>query len=169
LRGKSHSKTLSLRVHIQVSVPLCEVICVTHVLDSFTDADLANSEQVWAHAFPGEVEQEVYLEAVRSDPISSGHDIVRAIHASGLCWDEFLDTLKTGNLKNWFKGCAGEAVQVPELELLHDVKSCWDSSCIMINHLWASSQYAILAELLFLAGFPFFVQALDYFLVLPNQ
>ncbi|KAI6029104.1 hypothetical protein PISMIDRAFT_122615 [Pisolithus microcarpus 441] len=42
-------------------------------------------------------------------------------------------------------------MQVPELELLWDVKTCWDSSCIMINHLHALHP------------------ALDYFLALPNQ
>ncbi|KAI6011883.1 hypothetical protein BKA83DRAFT_4065217 [Pisolithus microcarpus] len=49
-------------------------------------------------------------------------------------------------------------MQVPELELLWDVKTHWDSSCIMIN-----------SQLLFLADFSLFVQALDYFLALPNQ
>ncbi|KAI6123270.1 hypothetical protein EDD16DRAFT_1421010, partial [Pisolithus croceorrhizus] len=42
-------------------------------------------------------------------------------------------------------------VQVPELELLWDVRTHWDSSCIMINPL----------HTLWLA--------LDYFLALPNQ
>ncbi|KAI6029251.1 hypothetical protein BKA83DRAFT_4047823 [Pisolithus microcarpus] len=42
-------------------------------------------------------------------------------------------------------------MQVPELELLWDVKTCWDSSCIMINHLHTLQP------------------ALNYFLALPNQ
>ncbi|KIK16439.1 hypothetical protein PISMIDRAFT_113345, partial [Pisolithus microcarpus 441] len=74
--------------HLVMCFPHITHICVTHVLDNFTDADLADSGQAWAHAFPGEEEQEEYLEAVRSDPISRGHDIVRAIHASGLHQDE---------------------------------------------------------------------------------
>ncbi|KAI5991337.1 hypothetical protein EDC04DRAFT_2911577 [Pisolithus marmoratus] len=88
--------------------------------------------KAWAHAFPGEEEWEAYLEAVRSDPISRGCDI-------------------TGNLRNWFKGCAGEALQVPELELLQDVRTCWDSSCIMNNRLCTLQP------------------AIDYFLALLNQ
>ncbi|KAF8834807.1 hypothetical protein BDN67DRAFT_914167, partial [Paxillus ammoniavirescens] len=43
------------------------------------------------------------------------------IFSSSLRHDEFLDTVKTGNMKNWFKGPMGEAEQVPKLELLRDV------------------------------------------------
>ena len=41
----------------------------------------------------------MYIEAVRSDPIARGHDIIRAIRASGLRREEFMNTIKTGNLE----------------------------------------------------------------------
>ncbi|KAF9239469.1 ribonuclease H-like domain-containing protein [Melanogaster broomeanus] len=63
----------------------------------------------------------------------------------------FMDTVKTGNLKNWFKGPAGEAERVPELELLRDIASRWDSTYAMLNRLRALRL------------------AVNYFLTLPNQ
>ena len=63
-------------------------------------------------------------------------DVIQVICALGLCHDEFMDTIKTGNLKGWFKGPTGKVERVPKLELLHDSKSCWDSSCVMANHAW---------------------------------
>jgi hypothetical protein len=112
-------------------------ICTTHVIKSFTDDELTAIANTWIGVFPDEDEREAYVEAVRLDPITMGRDIVRVIRASGLRRDEFMDTVKTGNMKNWFKGPTGEAEQVPELELLRDVKTRWDSTYAMINRLCA--------------------------------
>ncbi|KIK76144.1 hypothetical protein PAXRUDRAFT_170763 [Paxillus rubicundulus Ve08.2h10] len=126
-------------------------ICMTHVIKSFTDDELTSIANTWIGVFPDEDEHKAYVEAVRLDPITMGHDIVWIIQASGLHRDEFLDTVKTGNMKNWFKGPMGEAEQVPGLELLHDVKTHWDSTYAMINRLHALHL------------------AVNYFLALPNQ
>ncbi|KAF8838000.1 hypothetical protein BDN67DRAFT_982860, partial [Paxillus ammoniavirescens] len=112
-------------------------ICTTHIIKSFTDNELTTIADAWIGVFPDGDKHEAYVEAVRLDPITMGRDIVRVIRASGLHHDEFLDTVKTGNMKNWFKGPTGEAEQVPELELLHDVKTHWDSTYAMINRLRA--------------------------------
>jgi alkylhydroperoxidase family enzyme len=112
-------------------------ICVTHVIESFTDADLTAVAEAWVDAFPDDEDREAYAEAVRSDPVAMGRDIVKVIRASGLRRDEFLDIVRTGNLKNWFKAPTGESEQIPELELLCDVKSRWDSTYAMINRLRA--------------------------------
>ena len=105
-------------------------ICVTHVLKSFTDAELTAVADAWIGAFPDEEEREAYAEAVGSDPMEKCHDLIWNIHASGFRRDEFMDTIRTGNVKNWFKSDDGEPVQVPELELLRDSKMCWDSCCL---------------------------------------
>ena len=47
-------------------------------------------------------------------------NIVCSIHASGQHLDHFNDTIKLGNERKWF----GD-VKVPELQLLHDVKTHW--------------------------------------------
>lgn len=112
-------------------------ICVTHVTQGFTDTDFASIAEAWIDAFPDGEEREAYADAVRSHPISIGRDVIRVIRASGLRRDDFVDTVKTGNIKGWFKGVMGDAVQVPELELLRDVKTRWDSTYAMINRLRA--------------------------------
>ena len=73
-----------------------------------------------------------------TDPIDSQdgvHDIIalvcnimRSIHASGQCLDHFNDTIKLGNKRGWF----GD-VKVPELQLLHDVKTRWGSVYAMLK------------------------------------
>jgi hypothetical protein len=112
-------------------------ICVTHVIEDFTDTDLITISEAWTDAFPDNEARKAYAEAVGLDPIEMGCNIVQAIRVSGLCRDNFMDTVKTGNIKGWFKSPAGEAQQVPELELLRDVRTRWDSTYMMINHLCA--------------------------------
>lgn len=112
-------------------------ICVTHVTKSFTDLDDTSVSEAWMDAFPGEEEREAYADAVSSDPIALGRSMVRIIRASGLRRDEFMDIVKTGNSKKWFKDPNGNIQLVPELELLRDVKTRWDSTYAMINRLRA--------------------------------
>jgi hypothetical protein len=92
-------------------------ICMTHIILSFTDAEFTAISEVWIDAFPNRAERNAYVQGVRSDPIGMGHTIIWVIHASGLCRDEFMDTVTTGNLKSWFKSPIGEVERVPELEL----------------------------------------------------
>ena len=56
------------------------------------------------------------------------HNIVHSIHASGQCLDRFNNTIKLGNERRWF----GD-VKVPELQLLHDVKTRWGSVYAMLK------------------------------------
>jgi hypothetical protein len=112
-------------------------ICVKHVLDKFSDADLDTMAQAFIHAFPDDsVNKDLYLAAVQDCPISLGRNVVRTIRASGLRRDEFMDVVKDGNRRGWFKS-DGQVVQVPENELLQDVRTRWDSVFYMINRLRA--------------------------------
>jgi hypothetical protein len=112
-------------------------ICMTHVVEGFADTDPITISEAWTDAFPDDKARKVYAEAVRLDPIEMGHNIVRAVRVSGLRHDDFMGTVKTGNIKGWFKSPAGEAQQVPKLELLRDVRTRWDSTYTMINCLRA--------------------------------
>lgn len=112
-------------------------ICVTHIIRDFTDTALANITEAWIDAIADGAERQAYAEAVASDPVALGCTIVRVIRTSGQRHDEFIDTIKTGNAKNWFKGPTGEAVCVPELELLCDADTRWDSTYAMLNRLRA--------------------------------
>ncbi|KIJ12676.1 hypothetical protein PAXINDRAFT_82462, partial [Paxillus involutus ATCC 200175] len=50
-------------------------ICMTHIIKSFTDDELTTIADAWIGVFPDEDEREAYVEAVRLDPITMGHDI----------------------------------------------------------------------------------------------
>jgi hypothetical protein len=111
-------------------------ICVQHLNDEISDPDFARLAEAWADAFDDSaVDKAFYLEAVKKNPVGLGRTIVRAIRASGLRRDEFLNVIRTGNLQEWFKAPSGEVEQIPELQLLRDVKTRWDSIYFMINRL----------------------------------
>jgi len=83
-------------------------ICVKHVLDKFSNIDLAD-------------------DACRRNPIALARQIVKVIRASGLRRDKFMSVVKAGNLSGTF--------QLPEYQLLRDVSTRWDSVYYMINRL----------------------------------
>ena len=113
-------------------------ICVQHVVEEFSAPDLEKVAQAWVDCFDDNVvDKEKYLEAVERNPVALGRDIVRAIRASGLQRDEFDKIVVTGNLQQWFRSPAGEVVQLPEAQLLRDVKTRWDSIFYMLNRLLA--------------------------------
>jgi len=62
------------------------------------------------------------------DVIALVRNIVHSIRASGQRLDHFNDTIKLGNERGWF----GD-VKVPELQLLHDVKTWWGSVYAMLK------------------------------------
>jgi len=62
------------------------------------------------------------------DDIALVCNIVHSIRASGQHLDCFNDTIKLGNERMWF----GD-VKVPELQLLHDVKTQWGSVYAMLK------------------------------------
>ena len=100
-------------------------ICAAHTIKSFTDPELVDNQAEFSVAsFPGNGEQ-TYQEAVERNPIALCHSTVRAIRASGSRRDHLLEIIQTGNEKGWFK--------LPELQLIHDVKTRWDSVFFMIR------------------------------------
>ena len=113
-------------------------ICVQHVIEEFSVPDLMKIAEAWVDCFDDDtVDEEKYLEAVKKNPVALGRDIVRAIRASGLRRDEFDKIIVTGNLQQWFKSPSGEVVQLPEAQLLREVRTWWDSVYFMLNRLLA--------------------------------
>ena len=113
-------------------------ICVQHVVDEFSVPDLKKIAQAWVDCFDNSVvDKKKYLEAVKRNPLGLGHDIIHTTCASGLPHDEFDKIVVTGNLQQWFRSPAGEVVQLPEAQLLQDVKTWWDSIFYMLNRLLA--------------------------------
>ncbi len=101
-------------------------ICTTHTTESLTDPALAD-EQAEFHVAPlgPEDMEQSYKEAVERNPIALCRSTVWAVRASGQQRDHFQEIIRTGNANGWFK--------VSELQLLHDVKTRWDSIFLMIH------------------------------------
>jgi hypothetical protein len=114
-------------------------ICCQHVINDFTDLGLANSELVLEPATdaPNSSEQsESFEEAIKRDPIALGRNVVRVLRASGQRRDDFDKLVVNGNSSGWFKDSkTHQTVQLPERQLLHDVRVRWDSVFFMIERL----------------------------------
>ena len=101
-------------------------ICVQHIVEEFSAPDLEKIANAWVDCFDDNVvDKEKYLEAVEKNPVALGRDIVRIIRASGLRRDEFDKIIVTGNLQQWFKSPSGTVIQIPEVQLLRDVRTRW--------------------------------------------
>jgi hypothetical protein len=111
-------------------------ICTTHVIESFTDTALADDQADFDADLPPMVPAEqTYEEACGRDPIALCRCTVRAIRASGLRRDHFHEIVCSGNTKGWFKSPEDptETIKVPEVQLIHDVRTRWDSVFGMIH------------------------------------
>jgi hypothetical protein len=111
-------------------------ICTTHVVESFTNPTLADDQAEFDAASPPLVpDEQTYDEACGRDPIALCRSTVRAIRASGKRRDHLRQIIREGNAKGWFKSSEDPnvTIQIPELELLHDVRTRWDSIFSMIH------------------------------------
>jgi hypothetical protein len=80
-------------------------------------------------------DQQTYKEALKSDPVSLGHNIINVLHASGQRHDQFEDYIQEGNKEGYWgpedeNGVpidTGKKVEICVLQLLCDVKTQWDS------------------------------------------
>ena len=80
-------------------------------------------------------EAQSFQEAAHRDPIALGRVVVCAVRASGQRRDHFLTVIRNGNLNKQFILGNRVEVVVPELQLLRDVKTRWDSIFFMIRRL----------------------------------
>lgn len=111
-------------------------ICSQHVIAALTKATRDSTDMETDENFPVAPNgEQTYQEACARDPIALGRNIVRVIRASGQRRDDFHNTIRNGNENKYFKDRNDQPVQLPELELLHDVKTRWDSVYFMIMRL----------------------------------
>ncbi|KIM68662.1 hypothetical protein SCLCIDRAFT_20020 [Scleroderma citrinum Foug A] len=92
-------------------------------MEEYADADFAAVSDAWVNALGDVVNKDKYIEALQRDPIALGRDIVWIIRSSSLRREGFCNTIVTGNQMSWFTNEEGEPIQLPILELLHDVKT----------------------------------------------
>lgn len=75
------------------------------------------------------------MPSIVSSPVGLARAAVQAIRGSGTRRDAFHEVIEDGNKKEWFKGQDGNAVKLPNRQLLRDVKTRWDSVYQMIGRL----------------------------------
>jgi len=109
-------------------------ICVHHTIDKYTDADFTNVAAQWFNTLQQPINKTAYLRAVQQDPIKLGRECVHALRASGQHWSNFRQTIQSGNENQSFTS-DGECINLPVVQLLWDVRTHWDSTYFMINHL----------------------------------
>ncbi len=155
-------------------------ICVGHILKSFSNIDPAALEDALVGAFVDDSDgggggggsggdSDEYLEAIKNDPIELGRRTVKAIRASGLRREEFAHLIESCNSSGLFK-LQGTVVQVPQYQLLHDIRTRWDSVYFMINRLRVMRVVCFFIIIVIQVRFSRFLwQAIDYFLSSPDH
>jgi hypothetical protein len=107
-------------------------ICSTHVIKSFTDIDLVDDQAEFDMPnLPDNNAAQTYKEAAKRDPIALCRSTVRAVRTSGKRRDHLQKIITNGNENGWIT--SHENIKVPKVQLLHDVKTWWDSVHKMIR------------------------------------
>ena len=138
-------------------------ICCQHIIAKFTNVNLIDLAHV--AELPLAADGQSFDDAVSSNPIACGRNIVHVLRSSGQHHERLKEVIVDGNAKGWFVA-GGIEVMVPPCQLLRDIKTQWDSVYFMIRCLCKMqlvSQY-----------FPAWIaiswfndQAIDHFLALP--
>ncbi|KAI6101604.1 hypothetical protein EDD17DRAFT_1512489 [Pisolithus thermaeus] len=107
--------------HIMCFTHIIINLCIQDVISGFTAANVADD---FAQAWHDDVEdKQEYIDAMRGDPLNCVHSTIHAIHASGVRCNEFSSLITDGNKGQWFKSPDREMIVVPDLQLLHDIKT----------------------------------------------
>ena len=72
---------------------------------------------------------------LKRDPIKRARRVVCIVRSSDQRKQAFKNVIKTGNESGWFKSHDNNVIKLPDLELLRDVKTRWDSVYSMIERL----------------------------------
>jgi hypothetical protein len=135
-KSKTIMKRISLLMTSDRCFPHVVNICCQHIVAEFTDVLLVDDCSTFSVAAPHrDPDVQTFEEAVKRDPIALGRVVVRTVRASGQRRLDFARVIQDGNRqKSFFLGDRVEIV-VPELQLLRDVKTRWDSIYFMIRRL----------------------------------
>jgi len=80
-----------------------------------------------------------WFTGIRRDPLRRARKVVRLLRSSDLRREGFRDFIRDGNQRGWFIGKDEDGncttILVPQLELLRDVKTRWDSVYMMLQRL----------------------------------
>lgn len=120
----------------------CRIMCLPHILntcskhvtekycqtDFFTVAD-----EDWIGDSGEPINKAAYIEVLSRDPINRARQVAKSVHASNLHQEAFKNTID--NTMGLWVNNDGEHVDIPQHELLWDVKSRWNSIYTMVFYL----------------------------------
>jgi hypothetical protein len=98
------------------------------------------------------VKDQAWFSGMNRDPIKHARAVVHILRSSDQRKQDFKEVIKNGNKSGWFRGINSFAIVVPNLEPLCDVKTQWDSTYAMIEHLVVLRPVSILAASCFNHG-----------------
>ena len=115
-------------------------ICSKHATDDFTSTNFSSVLEL-SFKFPGSsLNKHTYVEALRKDPAAHAHDVVHIMHLSSLHHESFKMLIVDGNKREYWRDEEQNVTELPMLELLHKVKTRWDSRYAMAKRLWLYHQ-----------------------------
>jgi hypothetical protein len=103
-------------------------LCAKHIIDEYPTADFSGLNDEWMVGEDTIVKGE-YVEAMRGNPLKRARAVVTTIRGSHSRRTLFNKIIAEGNRLGKF------VPELPEVELLCDVKTRWDSVYVMINRL----------------------------------
>ena len=87
----------------------------------------------------GDPELDDWFSGFQRDPLRRARQLIRFLRSSDQRREDLQKTIRKGNNQNWFIGTDDDGntttIKVPELELLRDVKTRWDSVYLMLARL----------------------------------
>jgi hypothetical protein len=107
-------------------------LCAQRIINKFSSADFSNVADSWPVG-KATIHKVPYVAAVKGDPIKRVRALVKAIRVSPLRREALRKTIASGNDIGDFLDDEGNLVQVPNLELLCDVETRWDSTFEMLR------------------------------------
>ena len=110
-------------------------ICSKHATDDFASTNLTSIAES-SFDFPSNnVSKQAYIEALKVDPVARARDVVCIVRSSSLHHESFKEIILDGNIKKYWRDEEKEVITLAVLELIHDVKTRWDSRYCMVKRL----------------------------------
>src|SRR5229473_5021962 len=108
-------------------------------IDLDADKDIAELQLDGCYNAHGNADLEEWFAGIKCNPLRHAHRVIRLLHSSDLCKQNFHEFIQSGNEQKWFTKLDDNSkcvtVQICELQLLRDVKMRWDSVYMMLKHL----------------------------------
>jgi hypothetical protein len=105
------------------------------------DEDIAELQLDGCYDAHGDSDLEEWFTGIKRDPLRRARRIIRLLRSSDQHKERFREFIRAGNKRKWFTATDENGkrvvIQVPETQLLRDVKTRWDSVYMMLERLRA--------------------------------